>query len=95
MHFFHAVNGPFKLGDVYKMRFAVSAKVRIQIVFFWAVTSCAQVGGYEHFEGTCCLHAQSFTTATLLWPANRNYHLIFVIERGKAAPGGAQKVPEG
>ena len=45
--FLNTFNGPFKLGAMDKKRFEVSATVRIPIVIFWAVTSCAQVGGYE------------------------------------------------
>jgi len=62
-----------------KMQFEVSATVTIHTVIFWAVTSCAQVGGYEHFEGTSCLHAQGFAPVTLLLPSNRNYQVLFDI----------------
>jgi hypothetical protein len=77
------------------MGFEVSATLRIHIVIFWAVTSSAQEGRYKNFDGTCCLHDQGSTNVTLVWPANRNYQLLFNIARGKAIPGETQRVPEG
>jgi len=33
----------------------------IQVEFFWVVTPCNFVVGYQHFRGSCCLHLQVVT----------------------------------
>jgi hypothetical protein len=35
---------------------------RIQVKFFWVVTPCSALVGYQHFGGPHCLHLQSKIT---------------------------------
>jgi hypothetical protein len=38
------------------MRFEVSTAVYINIAFFWNLTMCRLMGGYQHMGGTCYHH---------------------------------------
>jgi hypothetical protein len=43
-----------KLYDL-DVRLEVFTAVRIHVEFFWVVTLCSVVVGYQHFRGLCCL----------------------------------------
>jgi len=46
-----------KMKNAYKMRdMRLSRQLRFE--FFWIVTRCRVVAGYQSFEGPCCLHLQ-------------------------------------
>jgi hypothetical protein len=38
------------------VRGEVFTAVKIQVDFFWVVTQCSDVLGYQLFSGQCCLH---------------------------------------
>jgi hypothetical protein len=41
--------------------------MNVNIVFFWDVTPCSLVEGYQHFGGTCCLQV-SRETSSIFYP---------------------------
>jgi hypothetical protein len=45
----------FMLLDLY---FQLKNQFQIQVDFFWVVTPCSVVVGYQRFGGPCCLHLQ-------------------------------------
>jgi hypothetical protein len=45
-------------GNVSIARSEVFLEVEIQVEFFWFVTPCSVVVGYQRFGGFCCLHLQ-------------------------------------
>jgi len=32
------------------------SQMKIQVAFFWVMTPCSDVAGYQRFGGPCCLH---------------------------------------
>jgi hypothetical protein len=44
------------------IRFEVFTTIEIQVQFFWVVTPCSVVVGYQRFGGPCCLHLQGEVT---------------------------------
>jgi hypothetical protein len=47
---------------------------KIQVVFFWVVTPCSVVIGYQHFRGPCCLNLQG--TSLFHYVRSRNSLMV-------------------
>jgi hypothetical protein len=50
-----------------------------QIIFFWLVTPCSDVVGYQYFGGPCCLHLQGAVTWT--WNFNQVQGVLKYVQR--------------
>jgi hypothetical protein len=57
-----------------RARYDVFTAVKIEVEFFWLVTLCNVVLGYQRFGGPCCLHLQGEEVA---WTSEMlvSYHI--------------------
>jgi hypothetical protein len=48
----------------------------IQVEFFWIVTPCSVMVGYQRFRAPCCLHVQGEVTKSALEPRTRIFTAV-------------------